>query len=128
MILVGFTVFLSQLRADVNKVLVESIGDASRVCYILFFVNQLHGLLIFHLSSCHIIYCSPSMSRFRTIISNLTFIIFGFRYFYQLIRFIFLILRSTARILIVSSDCSFLKIVGMAQFREHSLVDPGALE
>lgn len=28
MILVGFTVFLSQLRADVNKVLVESIGDA----------------------------------------------------------------------------------------------------
>lgn len=89
MILVGFTVFLSQLRADVNKVLVESIGDASGVCYILFFVNQLHGLLIFHFSSCHIIYCSPSMSRFRTIISNLTFIIFGFRYFYQLIRFIF---------------------------------------
>lgn len=128
MILVGCTVFVSQLRADVNTVLVESIGNASGVCYILFFVNQLHGLLIFHLSSWHHIYCSPSMSRFRTIISNLTFIIFGFHYFYQLIRFIFFILRSTARICIVRSDCSFLKIVGMVQFREHSLVDPGALK
>ena len=89
MILVGFTVFLSQLGADVDKVLVESIGDASGICYILFFVNQLHGLLTFHVSSCHHIYCFLRMSRFRTIIINVTFIIFGFRYFYQLIRCIF---------------------------------------